>query len=121
KTRHQTTATRTSASRTRRLARSAYAIACAAVDSVRPGGRVVYSTCALSPLENDGVIAKVIQRGKGSVSVVEPGAVVARAAKRVPNLHGVPGSPTESGWMILPDSDDGLGPIYIAIVERAPD
>ncbi len=110
-----------SASRTRRLALGAYAIACAAVDSARPGGRVVYSTCALSPLENDGVIAKVLKRGKGSISVVEPGPVVGRAAANLPHLNGVPGGPTDSGWMILPDFDDGLGPIYIAILERAPD
>ena len=109
-----------SASRTRRLALGAYAIACAAVDSVRPGGRVVYSTCALSPLENDGVIAKLVKRGKGSISIVDAGPVIARAAADLPHLHGAPGSRTDCGWMILPDSDGGLGPIYIAIVERAP-
>lgn len=110
-----------SASRTRRLALGAYAIACAAVDSVRRGGRVVYSTCALSPLENDGVIAKVLKRGKGSISAVDPEPIIGRATANLPHLHSVPGSRTECGWMILPDSDAGLGPIYIAIVERARD
>lgn len=40
----------------KRLSVRQHALLCSALDSTRPGGRVVYSTCSLSSLENDGVI-----------------------------------------------------------------
>lgn len=33
-----------------------------AVDLLRPGGRVVYSTCSLDPVENEAVISQILQR-----------------------------------------------------------
>ena len=130
-----------SPSRTKRLAKGAYAIACAAVDSVRSGGRVVYSTCALSPGENDGVIARLIDRGDGTVAAADPREAVGAAIGRYASLHpafaavasggaersrsapeaprSLPGSETEHGWTFLPDEETGLGPIYLAVLERA--
>ena len=70
----------------------------AAYTAVKPGGTVVYSTCALSPLENDGVVGKLL-------------------AKRPVSLFPVqtpPGEPTEYGVQIAPDRDNGMGPMYIA-------
>ena len=111
-----------SPSRTRRLAQGAYAIGCAAVDAVKPGGRVVYATCALSPLENDGVVERLLDRGRGALEAARAAATVAIEARRPETASrtaaGPPGSPTEHGWMILPDADAGLGPMYIAIIER---
>lgn len=116
---------RWSASRTARLAAGAYAILCAAVDSLAPGGRVVYSTCALSPAENDGVVAKVLS-GKRPVASVDALEVINRvvagpAAAEISAFASSepPGRPTEHGLLITPDADGGIGPIYIAILTRS--
>ena len=121
-----------SPTRTKRLAKGAYAIACAAVDSVRPGGRVVYSTCALSPEENDGVVRRLLDRGGGTIAAADPQDAVQAAVARHASLHPAfaaaagphrarrpPGSATERGWMFTPDEDAGLGPIYLAVLERS--
>ena len=101
-----------SPSRTKRLAQAAYAIGCAAVDAVRPGGRVVYSTCALSPLENDVVVARLLDRGRGAIA----------AGPAVYNLRStsirLPWEPTEHGAVLLPDAAAGAGPMYVAVVEK---
>lgn len=115
-----------SPSRTKRLAQAAYAIACAGFDALAPEGRLVYSTCALSPLENDGVVEKLLARGGSEIALVEPGQVVARTVARYAHYlpaactASIPGRPTEHGRHFLPDADAGLGPIYAAVVERMP-
>ena len=87
-------------SRTKVLARQAYAMAASALLTVKPGGMVVYSTCALSPLENDAVMDRLAKK-KGDGLEFLP----ARAPW---------GEPTERGWQIWPDSAEGRGPIYFA-------
>ena len=112
-------------SRTRRLAMGAYAIGCAAVDAVRPGGRVVYATCALSPLENDEVVARLVGRGRGALRAEDALRFLAPAVARHRDLlppeyasRSAPGEPTRHGAMIMPDRDHGMGPMYIAVLER---
>ncbi len=114
-----------SPSRTKRLAAGAYAIGCAAADAVRPGGRVVYATCALSPLENDGVIGRLLNRGRETLRNADASRILAGAAARhrglLPRRYacvGTPGEATAHGVMILPDRDHGLGPMYVAVLER---
>jgi 16S rRNA C967 or C1407 C5-methylase (RsmB/RsmF family) len=97
---------RWSSSRTKRLAQQAYAIACAAADATRPGGRLVYATCALSPRENDGVVARLIERGQG----------VLTARRAVP---GEGWEATSHGSLLLPDAARGAGPTFLAVVEKA--
>ncbi len=115
-----------SPSRPKRLAQGAYAIACAAVDAVRPGGRVVYSTCALSPYENDAVVGRLLVRGNGTLKPVDAALVTARAIEEFRELfpgddasEPAPGESTEFGRIVLPDRDRGLGPIYFAAIERS--
>lgn len=43
-----------------------------AVEALRPGGVLVYSTCTLAPEENEGVVARILERFPGKVEVVEP-------------------------------------------------
>ncbi len=55
-----------------------------AVDRVKPGGVVVYSTCSIEPDENEGVV-KAVRRGIMSLKVEAEG-------------HAVPGSPADGGY-----------------------
>lgn len=78
----------------------------------------MYSTCSISPAENDGVIKKLLKRNAGSVRLVHSveglgeraNAFIEAAVPRVEQ--------TEFGWMILPDRCDGWGPIYFAVLEK---
>lgn len=43
------------------------------------GGRIVYSTCSLNPLEDEAVVAEILRRGKGSLQLVD-------VSKELPDL-----------------------------------
>lgn len=87
----------------KRLAIRQHALLCAGLDALKSGGRLVYSTCTLSPHENDAVITKLIKSRANKFNIV----TAARG----------PGEPTTHGHLILPDKT-GCGPIYFAILEK---
>lgn len=89
--------------RTKAIAISQFAMLASALDIVKVGGTIVYSTCALSQLENDDIIRKLHQKRLGRFELIR---------KEFPF-----GEPTEFGWQILPDVT-GWGPFYLAIVKR---
>jgi 16S rRNA C967 or C1407 C5-methylase (RsmB/RsmF family) len=109
-----------SPSRTRRLAQGAYAIACAAFDTLRPGGRLVYSTCALSPRENDEVVSRVIDRAAGHARLPAQVTGNVHAGLEPAAAETLPEGTerTSCGWLILPDRAAGAGPIYFAVVTK---
>ena len=96
-----------SPARSRQLARRQYALLAAAIDATRPGGRILYATCALAPEENDGVVGRTLASRRGAS--VE----LARPARSPAEL----GEPTRHGWAVLPDRT-GFGPIYFALFQR---
>ncbi|MEE8441506.1 MAG: RsmB/NOP family class I SAM-dependent RNA methyltransferase [Spirochaetia bacterium] len=108
-----------SPSRTRRLAQAAYAIGCAAVDAARPGGLIAYSTCALSPLENDGVVKRLLNRSRQRLRSVPPPSAEPSASEPA-LLREVPfdWEPTEFGQTVLPDRNNGAGPMYFALLQK---
>lgn len=69
-----------------------------------PGGYLVYSTCALSPKENDDVIGKLLKKYPD--------------AKIRDSLNATMGEKTIYGTHILPDIADGSGPLYYAVIEK---
>jgi len=62
-----------------------------AIAVTRPGGRVVYSTCSLDPIENEAVVSRVVASGK--VRVIPCGNL----------LSGVPSRPGMTNWPLLND------------------
>ena len=86
------------------------ALLSAALVAVRPGGAVVYATCALSRRENDAVVARVLAATPGAAALAP--------------LRFAFGEPTALGaWQVLPDSPGGglmigCGPLYIAKLLR---
>lgn len=87
-----------------------------AILSCRIGGRVVYSTCSLSTLENDGAVQKALKwvdkTRKKQVDAEWQALVVPIDPSTMPF-----GEPTELGWHILPDRSDGWGPIYLCVID----
>jgi 5-methylcytosine rRNA methyltransferase NSUN4 len=91
-------------SRSKQLSVRQHSLLCAALDATKDGGTVVYSTCALSPLENDGVIRKLLKSRKDQFTVVKS--------------SDSAGEATEFGRIYLPDVSGGSGPIYCAVLKR---
>ena len=75
---------------------------------LRPGGTIVYSTCALSDAENDNVIVKFL--GKNANFQVSRDA---RFAEWVPGAED-----TKYGIIMLPDRS-AFGPLYVSILKKS--
>lgn len=91
--------------RTKNLAVRQYSILSSAWHSLKSGGRIVYSTCSISPEENDQVVLKLIK--KRGVEVL-----------RLPWLERFDFlEKTEVGYRVLPDSC-GFGPMYFSIIKK---
>lgn len=64
-----------------------------ALQMLKVGGRVVYSTCSLNPIENEAVIASAIERCGGSANVK-----IIDCSQELPGLKRVPGLKT---WKVM--------------------
>ena len=94
-------------SRTKQLAMRQYSLLCSALLALKPGGTLVYSTCSISPLENDGVIERVLKRKSDEVRIDTNEADLSDFEK------------TRFGHQIFPDRSQGAGPIYLSrLVKR---
>jgi 16S rRNA (cytosine1407-C5)-methyltransferase len=93
------------AARPRSLAKRQWALLSAAFLLLRPGGSLVYSTCALSAEENDPVVDRLFEK-YGDQVIPDP-----------PDFS--PGEETRRGRLILPDRCKGMGPLYVARIKKA--
>lgn len=92
----------------------------AALKCTRPGGSVVYSTCSLSPIQNDGVVFGALRKVWEETSIeyyindlstaFEPYHDVLHFAKRNHNL--------KFGQLIVPNITQNFGPMYFAKITR---
>ncbi len=94
-----------SVKRTKNLAVRQFSLLSAAWLAVKPAGRIVYSTCSISPEENDAVVAKLVKKRKPNM--VRP--------EWLEELEFV--EQTEHGYQILPDHA-GFGPMYFSVIEK---
>ncbi|MBN2510764.1 MAG: RsmB/NOP family class I SAM-dependent RNA methyltransferase [Spirochaetales bacterium] len=92
-----------SPARTKHLGIQAFAMLASAFDALAPGGRLVYATCSISPLENEEVVKKLIHRRKGSVLV------------DIEREHEEQADP---GYRLWPDREHRWGPIYFAVITK---
>jgi 16S rRNA C967 or C1407 C5-methylase (RsmB/RsmF family) len=54
------------------------------------GGRLVYSTCSLNPVEDEAVVAEVLRRTRGAMALVD-------VSSQLPHLKRMPGL---SAWKV---------------------
>ena len=91
-------------SRTKRLAAQSYAMLASALEIVHIGGFIVFSTCTISPTENDGVVERLRKKREGRFEIATENAGI--------------GEETTYGRIVLPDRSDGSGPLYFARLRR---
>jgi 16S rRNA C967 or C1407 C5-methylase (RsmB/RsmF family) len=89
--------------RSKRLSTLQYSLLSSAVQVLRPGGRIVYSTCSISPLENDKVVERLFKKRGDNLKLIR--------------VELPLGEETEFGTIVLPDSG-GWGPLYISVIEK---
>lgn len=62
-----------------------------AVEMLTPGGRIVYSTCTLNPVEDEAVVSTLLQKAEGAMELVD-------VSSYLPNLKRSPGLKT---WKLM--------------------
>lgn len=92
-------------SRSKRLAAQAFAMLCAALDALKTGGILLYSTCSLSPAENEELIARLDKKRAGRIKIL--------SASFGPGEEKGP-----FGTYFLPDKTKGRGPLFMAKLEK---
>ena len=95
-----------SPNRTKGLAIKQYSLLSSAWSAVRPEGYILYSTCSISPYENDGVIEKLLKKKKNEVRLV-------------PITPAIKPEFTKYGFQYFPDQF-GFGPLYGCLIQKVP-
>jgi len=107
-----------SLSRIRTVTTEQWALLSSAFRLLVPDGILLYSTCALCPQENDGIIERLFKKFPDSFTLLEPSpdtSIIGRFGSfAFPDFEK-----TQYGYMILPDTQNGAGPIYFSIVKKA--
>lgn len=89
--------------RSKNLAIRQFSLLSSAWLSCLAGGKIVYSTCSISPVENDEIIKKLIKRR--SVEILRPDHL-----KKINFVES-----TEFGYQILPDTAS-FGPMFFSVL-----
>ncbi|MEN6492036.1 MAG: 16S rRNA methyltransferase [Rectinema sp.] len=88
--------------RTRQLAVRQWSLLSSCFLMLKPGGCLVYSTCSISRLENDGVMQRLVEKYGDRCNII----------------NGEWGERTAYGAIVLPDTSSGAGPLYVAHIHK---
>lgn len=100
--------------RIKNLARRQWALLSSAFLMLKPGGFLLYATCALSEAENDCVIDKLLAKYQHAMCVSP--IPIETAAGDTGQRFETP-SRTRHGFIFLPDTS-GYGPLYFCLVKK---
>ena len=109
-----------SPSRIKTVTTEQWALLSSAYRLLRPEGILLYSTCALCPEENDDMIERLYKKFNkdgASFSLLEPEPELSQISDFAEiTLPGF--EKTKYGYMIMPDKQNGAGPIYFSIIKK---
>ena len=110
-----------SPSRIKTVTTEQWALLSSAYRLLSPQGILLYSTCALCPEENDGMIERLYKKFNkdgSAFTLLEPEPDLNQVSAFAPSLT-LPGfEKTQYGYMIMPDRQNGAGPIYFSIIRK---
>ncbi len=110
-----------SPSRIKTVTTEQWALLSSAYRLLKPEGILLYSTCALCPEENDGMIERLYKKFNKdgtAFTLLEPAPDLSQVSAFAPALT-LPGfEKTKYGYMIMPDRQKGAGPIYFSIIRK---
>lgn len=93
-----------SLNRPKHLAYQQFAMLAAALDAIKIGGIILYSTCAITPLEDEEVIKKLFKKRKDKFEIIDFECDIAENR--------------EYGKIVLPDVSNNRGPLYFCLIRR---
>ncbi|KAK1091798.1 hypothetical protein LTR48_005579 [Friedmanniomyces endolithicus] len=106
----------------KRLAKTEMELLMTALRVAKVGGRVMYATCSIEPMENDGVVEKMLalvekERKKGWTWNVQ---IELRTDDVLAGQLEEWAEPTKYGWIVLPDHPGGgrWGPLFFAMMSK---
>lgn len=109
-----------SPSRIKTVATEQWALLSCAFRLLKRGGYLVYSTCALLPQENDDMLERLVKKfnfPEQSFEFVEPepdpSQIQDFVHAKLPEYEK-----TQFGYQILPDKQNGAGPIYFSLIHK---
>ena len=94
-----------SANRPKVIALNQFAMLAAALDAVKVGGLILYSTCSINPEEDDKVIEKLFRKRSDKFELIQINS----------NNNA---EKTQYGNIILPDRANGEGPLFFTLIRR---
>ena len=86
---------------------------------LKTDGFLLYSTCAISKEENDGVVKKLLSKYKENVSLTKID--FSSVYENLPSHLKIPKlevEKTEFGYQILPDKINGAGPLFFTLIQK---
>ena len=93
-----------------------------AMKCVKPGGSVVYSTCTLSPIQNDGVVYDALKqtwKNDGLEFIVEDLSTAIKPFRSIMRFADeFTATPSYYGQLVLPNVINNFGPMYFAKITR---
>ena len=109
-----------SLSRIKTVTTEQWALLSSAYRLLKPEGILLYSTCALCPEENDGMIERLVKKFNKdgtSFEFLSPSPDVSEISDFV-QINLPEWEKTKYGCQILPDVTDGAGPIFFSIIKK---
>ena len=108
-----------SPSRIKMLAMEQWALLSSAYRLLKPNGLLLYSTCALTPSENDDVVKKVFKKFDNAVLEPVMGKdELEKLCKPFCSIDLPDVEKTEMGYHVLPDTQKGAGPLYFSLIGK---
>lgn len=104
--------------RVKTISMTQWSLLSSAILLLKEGGHIMYSTCALTEEENDAIIKKALKKYKDiEIQKIDVSSVKQKVACDFPKVSMIPDvEETEYGYHILPDRQNGAGPIYFCII-----
>lgn len=108
---------------TKKNASRQYALISSAYLALKPGGVLLYSTCSLSPIENEQVIEKILDR-RNDLSTLDEENQLNETCQKQPDCEQMlsfihqHGEKQKHGFLFLPDRC-GFGPFYFCLLRKS--